>query len=226
MNILTETPLRQPELLEIILSHIPTNQRAKARLVNRTWDTIVTFTPEEYEHIFSRAILCGYVTVVDALIRNNRVDPSRCRNEAICTASAYGHLPVVERLLQDPRVDPCMRSSFGMAIQYVCEEGHFAVLDRLLQDCRVKSSVLVLRGKHNPLYIASELGYFRLVDRLLREPIGLRIVHCAYLVARTRGLERTMKLLFEHLVDENYSLLDELTDFDESESGDETDGDE
>lgn len=137
MNILTENPLRQPELLDIILSHLPPKQRAMVRLVNRTWDNIVTFTPKEYQAMFGRAIQCGYLTVVDVLLRNNRVDP----RDAICTASANGHLSVVDRLLQDPGVDPCMHTLGGIyAIQEVCETGHLAVLDRLLQDNRFHPS--------------------------------------------------------------------------------------
>lgn len=207
MNILTESPLRQPELLRIIFSYLSLKQRSKCRIVSRTWSTNVTYAAEEYTYILDHAIMNGSLATVDHLMRNKLVDPSRSDNDPIRSASYEGHLAIVDRLLQDPRVDPTIQDDCeANALQIACCENHLEVVDRLLQDPRVE---LNAPRDNTPLYIASVMDYLQIVRCILREPptrLDLDVVHDAWSEASERGSieEVTLNYLFDYLEVNNY----------------------
>jgi ankyrin repeat protein len=48
----------------------------------------------------------GHSKVVELLLKDKRVDPSDCDNDAIKWASKNGHLEIVKLLSEDKRVNP------------------------------------------------------------------------------------------------------------------------
>jgi hypothetical protein len=111
-----------------------------------------------------RASSDGYISDVERLLQDPRVDPSYNDNCAIQAASIKSHLAVVERLLQDPRVDPS--ANYNRAMQWASFSGCLEVVERLLQDPRVDPS-----ARNNiALQVAASNGCLAVVERLLQDP--------------------------------------------------------
>src|SRR5690349_20633392 len=56
------------------------------------------------------------------LLKNPKVDPSDCNNDAIKYASARGYLDIVKILMRDPRVDASAQNNF--AVRWASANGH------------------------------------------------------------------------------------------------------
>lgn len=73
--------------------------------------------------------------MVELLLKNEKVDPSYNNNEAICEASAKGHIDIVKLLLQNVRVDPSYNNN--EAIREAAKNCNYYVVNLLSQDKRV-----------------------------------------------------------------------------------------
>jgi hypothetical protein len=87
---------------------------------------------------FEEAAKNGFLTIVERMLEDERIDPSANNNNSINLAAKHGHIKVVERLLQDGRVDP------SRALRVAERRGQKAVIDRLKQDPRVLAAAVDL----------------------------------------------------------------------------------
>jgi hypothetical protein len=78
------------------------------------------------------------LSVIEYLVSNNFVDPSRFDNEAIKLSSLFGHHEIVKFLLTDHRVDPSDTDDYAIRVSSRC--GHYDVIKSLLSDPRVDPS--------------------------------------------------------------------------------------
>lgn len=159
-----QSPVELPELLRMIMSHIPLEERACMRRVNRNWNANAVYTTSELVELLHMVIRANSPAALDWLLRDPRVDPSSRSNCAIHCASLRGHLAIVELLLKDPRVDPS--DCNNRAIRLASRNGHLAVVDRLLQDPRVNPSTVF----ESSIRLASLNGHLAVVERLLQDP--------------------------------------------------------
>lgn len=58
----------------------------------------------------------GHTEIVDLLLSDPRVDPSKQQSFALLVATQEGHTEVVKRLLGDPRIDPSVRYLFELSL--------------------------------------------------------------------------------------------------------------
>ena len=87
---------------------------------------------EDGNMAITQACRNGHLVVVNKLLKDARVDPSRhhtLKNIAIERASYNGHLDVVNRLLQDTRVTS---NSLAGAIEWASFRGHTTILRHLM----------------------------------------------------------------------------------------------
>ena len=105
MSPAAQSPVVIPEIIRMIIARIPFRSRGRARLVNRTWNEMTTFTPDEYNTILDRAVYRGKLAAVDRLLQDDRVN-GYALQKAVRLAAYEGHLAILDRLLQDPRADP------------------------------------------------------------------------------------------------------------------------
>ncbi|KAI8613600.1 ankyrin repeat-containing domain protein [Chytriomyces sp. MP71] len=80
---------------------------------------------------FRWAARCGYLDIVQDLIKRPGIDPGDDHDYALRTAAEAGHLSVVVQLLADPRVTPS--GGDNGALHYSAEHGHTDIV-RLLMD--------------------------------------------------------------------------------------------
>ena len=69
------------------------------------------------------------------------VDPSAINNQAIISASEFGHYKVVKLLLGDKRVNPAAQNN--AAIKYAYKHKHYKVVELLSEDKRVDVNVII-----------------------------------------------------------------------------------
>ncbi|KAI8904699.1 hypothetical protein EDD86DRAFT_277896 [Gorgonomyces haynaldii] len=84
------------------------------------------------------ACLEGHFSIVQTLLRDNRVDPASNRNIAIQWAAEKGHTQIVKLMLKDHRVDPSDRND--LAIRYAVMFEHHETANLLIKDPRVDPS--------------------------------------------------------------------------------------
>ena len=97
--------LEIPELVQIIIAHIPFEYRKRARLVNRTWNSNTVYTPDEKQILLERASRNGHLVFVEQLLQDPRVNHSANDNIAIYLASEKGKKEIVHLLIQETTVD-------------------------------------------------------------------------------------------------------------------------
>lgn len=101
----------------------------------------------------------GHHEIVKLLLKDQRVDPSDKRNEAIEFACEYQHYEVVELLLKDKRVNPFDRMA--------CKDGHLNIVELILNGCRKEENRTMMEGLHE----ASKKGRLEIVRLLLRHVV-------------------------------------------------------
>jgi hypothetical protein len=106
-------------------------------MVNRCIESIEN---EEYpdNYINNGLVLAcetGYITVVDRLLQNKRVNPSFNYNSAVYEACQHNHILIVDLLLQDKRVDPYTVYTFTKKYCYK------SIVDRLQQEIQNRENV-------------------------------------------------------------------------------------
>jgi len=79
-RLLTQRPVEQPELIRMILSRIPFEERASARFVNRKWNANATYRPGEK---LQWACQLGQLSIVERLLQDPHEDPSVNNNNAV-----------------------------------------------------------------------------------------------------------------------------------------------
>jgi hypothetical protein len=103
----------------------------------------------------------NYTNILDYLILDKKVDPSRDDNEALVLACRHGQLTVVERLLRDPRLDLADNDVMERCLENAVTGNHLSVIRLLLKGGRV-----IPRAKRS-LHLASVCGYVNIVELLL-----------------------------------------------------------
>lgn len=178
----SQSPVEQPELIRMIISRIPFEERASARFVNRKWNTNITYRPGEK---LQWACQLGQLSIVERLLQDPHEDPSVNNNNAVRWAREFGHSKVVDRLLQDPRVSlpefdfselDCLlaidqllrgcRFDVDKALLWACDTGRTTIVDRLLRDPRTDPSV----DDNCAVVNACSDGQVAVVARLLQDP--------------------------------------------------------
>jgi hypothetical protein len=82
----------------------------------------------------------GNIEIIRSLLDSPNFDPSAFGNDAIITASGYGHVEIVRLLLADERVDPSAVTAYMTPVVYASTCGHLEVVRLLLADKRVDPS--------------------------------------------------------------------------------------
>jgi ankyrin repeat protein len=97
--------------------------------------------PRIFPHFEAMRYACefGHKEIIEILLKDDRVDPSKYCNSAIREACYSGHKEIVEMLLKDSRVDPT--DNDNEAIQHASMNGHKEIVEMLLKDSRVAASV-------------------------------------------------------------------------------------
>ena len=81
----------------------------------------------------------GRYGVVDALLRDPRVNPAQDDSIALVAAACNGHDSIVKRLLDDGRADPS--DQHHRAVYCAIERGYYKVFNLLMSDRRVLSTI-------------------------------------------------------------------------------------
>jgi Ankyrin repeats (3 copies) len=69
--------------------------------------SLITIDPDEHDcEVLALAASYGHLSVVEVLLKNERVDPASDNDQAIRFAARDGHLSVVDVLLKNERVNP------------------------------------------------------------------------------------------------------------------------
>ncbi|KAI9350723.1 ankyrin repeat-containing domain protein [Obelidium mucronatum] len=165
------------------------------------------------------AVEYGHSDVVEALLKDDRVDPSqRDGNRMIKLAATFGRTAIARLLLKDSRVDPSVSNNFAIvsaarnwacrhcgivlvrSIRQASEEGHHLVVKLLMQDPRVNPS----SGNDFALVKACLFGHIQVVKLLLTDK---RVDPCSQLqaslcyAARSGHSEIVQLLLSDERVD-------------------------
>jgi ankyrin repeat protein len=77
----------------------------------------------------------GYITVVDRLLQDKRVNPSFNYNSALFEACQHGHIAIVDLLLQDKRVDP------NSIYRFKKNNNQTKIINRLQQEIKNRGKV-------------------------------------------------------------------------------------
>ncbi|ORY33222.1 hypothetical protein BCR33DRAFT_521034 [Rhizoclosmatium globosum] len=108
------------------------------------------------------AAVGGCLGIVNALLEDNRVDPSLYENRAVRLACSYGNTAIVKRLLEDPRVDATAKNCSALLIP--TRNQYWSVIDLLLKvpgmDPTVENNLL--------LCVACAEGKLDIVEQLLK----------------------------------------------------------
>jgi len=99
------------------------------------------------------------------LLRDPRVDPSACGQEALFEACRHGRLQVVERLLRDERTNP-KECEHGWPIVLAARTGNEKLVARLMHDERIDPSA---GGHQTAIRTAAWHGRGLVVDCLLND---------------------------------------------------------
>jgi hypothetical protein len=138
--------------------------------------------PSGYTNVaFRIAVYKGYISVVDRLLQDKRVDPRVNDYSALYSASQEGHLEILDLLFQDKRFTPthAMKKyaillvtngidpycNTNIAFRIAVDKGYILVMDRLLQDKRVDPKV----KDFTSLNSASQEGQLDILDLLLQD---------------------------------------------------------
>jgi len=150
------------EILAIIISFCPRDCWNLNKYFRILSYAILPF--EEKQRAFLHACsTCGYLELLNILLKDRGVNPGEKLNTAIRYASAEGRLEVVKRLLQDERVNP---GDFGNeAIITASTFGHLEIVEILLRDERVDPS----DRNNRALVRALQGGKLKIVQRLLSD---------------------------------------------------------
>ncbi|KAJ3296945.1 hypothetical protein HDU79_005305 [Rhizoclosmatium sp. JEL0117] len=127
---------------------------------------ILTFLLSDHRLFYPSCLIdaaaCGYLGMVNALLEDNRVDPSLYENRAVRLACSYGHTAIVKRLLEDPRVDATAKNCSALLI--ATRNQYWSVIDLLLKvpgmDPTVENNLL--------LCVACAEGKLDIVEQLLK----------------------------------------------------------
>jgi len=115
----------------------------------------------------NRSILCK-IELVNRLLKDPKVDPSRDGNEALLSAVHHGLVDTVDRLLQDPRIDPTELNNRVLVL--ALDRGNRKVLKRLLEDRDASGRLRVDPSVGGLLSHAVRIGQVDMVDLLLQDP--------------------------------------------------------
>lgn len=124
----------------------------------------------------------GFVTVVDLLLADPRVDPTLCCNLALDRAMKGHHIAVVERLLAHPRFRDLSRN-YGAVLSAAAFLGDGELVTRILAD---DSAVLPQNGGEAACAAAAG-GHLDLLRVLLAHPRVNRAHAVSYAVAEAAG---------------------------------------
>lgn len=107
----------------------------------------------------------GYLPLVERLLLDERVDPTRKEIvwSAIGWASRQGHLAVLQRLFTHSKVTIYQKDEALLASS---SSGHLGIVNWILQDSEVDPS----SNFNSPLQLASMAGHLDVVERLLEDP--------------------------------------------------------
>ena len=111
---------------------------------------------------FQHACRCGYITIVQRFLTDERLDPTMYNN-AIQISSYNGHADVVQLLLADGRADPTAGNSW--AILWSSFEGHADVVKLLLADGRADPTA----DDNYAICVSSNNGHADVVQLLLAD---------------------------------------------------------
>ncbi|KAI8892201.1 ankyrin repeat-containing domain protein [Globomyces pollinis-pini] len=144
----------------------------------RKYLKLIPFSFKIFYNVLIRSIGRNYISIVEMLLSDSRVDPSASNNEAIryaahnghlqvnCAirhAAENGHLKVVELLVADSRVDPSANNN--CAIQLAAQNGHLGIVKMLLAYSRVDPSA----NDKYALRLAVTNGHLEVVKILLAD---------------------------------------------------------
>ncbi|KAJ3317849.1 hypothetical protein HDV06_001092 [Boothiomyces sp. JEL0866] len=109
------------------------------------------------------AAKCNHLSIVELLLKDDRVNPADCDNEILQDAASCGRYEIVELVMKDSRVDPSFPNN--QPIVNAAQKRNFRVVDLLLNDHRVDPS------SHNNYLIClcSTYGKFKIVERLMKD---------------------------------------------------------
>lgn len=105
--------------------------------------------------------------MIEMLLADKQVDPSRYNHDDFIVAVGTGDIQVVEWLLADARVDPAARDN--AAISICCKRGYVDILDLLLADDRVINHYALDEHKNDRSYLdlAAEHSHTAVIELLL-----------------------------------------------------------
>jgi len=163
------------------------------RLANAIWDFSADCIDCRSMLVTEAVFRDGNQMQMCRLIARSDFDPSRCRNLAICLASAKGCDEVIKLLLRDARIDPNARN--GCAIRRASQNGHTSAVQLLLKDHRVDPSA----DMNHAVRYACENGHVEVVRVLLGDarvdPSACD--NCAICYASERGHSDVVELLLK-----------------------------
>ncbi|KAJ3307990.1 hypothetical protein HDV04_002201 [Boothiomyces sp. JEL0838] len=127
------------------------------------------FAPQfKNNYTIRMACVNGYVSVVEKLLGDKRVNPAANGNQALIGAIKNGHDRVVDMLLGDYRVD--IKKQEGTIFKTCCEFNRIGILFKLMEDRRFNPERVVSDG----ILAATMRGNLEIVDAILSKPDYLK----------------------------------------------------
>jgi ankyrin repeat protein len=149
------------------------------------------------ERVMYHAVKYGRIEIVKLLLQDKRINPSAW---FLYVASNNGHIEIVKLLLQDPRIDPSADkyAAFKVAVM----NNNFEIVKLLFnKNAKLGGSII----------IASESGYYEIVEFLLKYDIDSEDLSYAVVIATKNNHVEIVKLLLQDdRVDPSYDQNDAM----------------
>ncbi|KAI8892833.1 hypothetical protein BC833DRAFT_638040 [Globomyces pollinis-pini] len=124
----------------------------------------IPFSYDTFNNKLITSIERNYISIVQMLLPDSRVDPSNNDNEAFEIAVEYGQEEIVKLLLLDSRVDPA--SDNNCSIREAAENVYQEIVENLIADSRF---VHQRNTKNFVIRLAAQYGHLRVVELLLTD---------------------------------------------------------
>jgi ankyrin repeat protein len=101
----------------------------------------------------------NHVHIVERLLQDSRLDPSKNNDFTLQWACLNGHTHIFDKLMQDKRVDLCKQG--GRALLHACFQGHLEIVKKLLKKKKFFLPIDAIR-------FAARNGYVEVIKELLK----------------------------------------------------------